>query len=66
VTAVGGLILAIICIATVGLAAALALVSLTNCQPHWLLITARAIALLTAGGCFLIASLHQIAEALTP
>ncbi|MFD7774282.1 hypothetical protein [Streptomyces sp. NPDC059753] len=61
-----GLILALICFGTVGLAAAIALATWRGRAPHWLLPVARTVALLIAGACFLLASLHQIAEALTP
>lgn len=65
-TSLGGLLLALICFGTVGLAAGIALATWGGHEPHWLLPVARAVALLVAGACFLLASLHQIAEALTP
>jgi hypothetical protein len=65
VIAVGGLILALICLAVVGLAAALALATFTDHAPHWLLPVARLIALSVAAWCFLLAALHQLADALT-
>ena len=65
-TGAGGLILALICFGSVGLAAGIALATLTGRDAPWLLVSARVVALLVAGSCLLIASLHQIAEALTP
>ncbi|MFB7711608.1 hypothetical protein [Streptomyces sp. NPDC056105] len=62
----GGLILALICIAVVGLAAGLAVATLTGREPHWLLPAVRVLTLGVAAGCFLLACLHQIAAALTP
>lgn len=65
-TGLGGLVLALICIAVVGLAAGLAVATLTGREPHWLLPAVRVIALGVASGCALLACLHQIAAALTP
>lgn len=64
--AAGGLVLALVCFGTVGLAAGIALATLTGRDPHWLLPVVRAVALAVAAFCFLLACLHQIAEALTP
>lgn len=62
--AVGGLLLALICFGTVGLAAGIALATFNGREPHWLLPAVRAIALLLAAACFFLACLHQLADTL--
>lgn len=64
-TAVGGLILALICLAVVALALGLAIATLCGAEPRWLTALVRTVALTVAGFCFLLAALHQLAEALT-
>lgn len=64
--AVGGLILALICFATVGLAAGIVFATRTGRTPaHWLLPVVRLVALAVAAWCLLLAALHQLVEALT-
>lgn len=61
---VGGILLALICFGTVGLAAGIALATLNGREPHWLLPVARTVALLVAAACFLLACVHQLAHTL--
>ncbi|MFF8656800.1 hypothetical protein [Streptomyces huasconensis] len=65
-TAAGGLILALICIAPVGLAAGIALATWGGREPPWLVTAARIVAVAVAAFCFLLAAVHQLTEALLP
>ncbi|MEU6661240.1 hypothetical protein [Streptomyces sp. NPDC046821] len=65
-TSAAGFVLALVCMAIVGLAAGAALATLGDRNSHWLLPVARALAVVIAGGSFLLASAHQLAQALTP
>ncbi|MEV0115852.1 hypothetical protein AB0H77_21825 [Streptomyces sp. NPDC050844] len=65
-TAVGGLVLALVCLAVVALALGVGVATLWGPEPHWLTTLARTVALATAGFCFLLAAVHQLAEALLP
>ncbi|WP_309029102.1 hypothetical protein [Streptomyces alfalfae] len=64
-TAVGGLILALVCLATVGLAAGIGIATLDGREPSWLVAIVRAAAVGIAAACFLLAALHQLTEALS-
>ncbi|MVO84171.1 hypothetical protein GPA10_05140 [Streptomyces sp. p1417] len=59
----GGLILALVCIAAVGAAAALAAATWGDRHPHRLTTTARALAVAVAGLCILLAATSYLAEA---
>lgn len=64
--AVGGLVLAILCLATVALALGVGVACLWGCEPRWLTALVRTVALTVAAFCFLLAALHQLTEALLP
>ncbi|MFI1677041.1 hypothetical protein [Streptomyces sp. NPDC020607] len=64
--AVGGLVLALICLATVGLAAAIAAVTWGNRSTHWITDVAAVFALALAGFCLLLAASNQVAQVLLP
>ncbi|WAL93973.1 hypothetical protein [Streptomyces sp. Je 1-369] len=64
--AVGGLVLALICLATVGLAAAIAAVTWGNRSTHWLADVASVFAMALAGFCLVLATIAQVAEGLRP
>jgi hypothetical protein len=66
VIAIGGLVLALVCLATVALALGVGVATLWTTEPHWLTTLVRAVALTTAALCFLLAAVHQLADALTP
>lgn len=63
--AVGGLVLAIICLAVVALAAGISAATWGGREPHRLLPAVRSVALAVAAFCFLLAAVHQLAAALT-
>ncbi len=64
-TAVGGLILALVCLTTVGLAAGIGIATLDGREPSWLIAIVRAVSVGVAAFGFLLAALHQLAEALS-
>lgn len=64
--AVGGLVLALICLATVGLAAAIAAATWGSRGSNWLADIASVFAMALAGFCLLLAAIAQVAEVLLP
>ncbi|MEV5995808.1 hypothetical protein AB0L96_31180 [Streptomyces sp. NPDC052115] len=65
-TAVGGLVLALVCVSTVALALGITVATWGGRDPHWLTTTVRVFAVTLAGFCLILAALGQLIEALLP